>query len=287
MNRERPHSPLRQAVFPTLVGWLLGLGAAATLMGQPPQAKPDLLGLRRLMQSEWMRASEDDEGRPAAKFDRGAFLMPVADEVDRLLQVDESVRLDALAWCDAFSPSQVLFRPSDLRGLRQRLSTLPAAAVNRWSQSSQALREDLDSDSWRETQRWLADFLAVQAYYPAAELESFRLRMASRTPRELREIVAHFQSIRLARAARQQVSEQQRRQALANVQQLRAAQNPGRASTIPTQQPLFPSINGPTPIVPLSARTPLVYRQRSLSQRVSDLYILRGIYGGNFVWWLP
>lgn len=239
------------------------------------ESGPDLLGIRRLQQQ--LRGSD---GLPTG-VSHEPFLRPQADEVDSLAVVEQSQRAQALAWLQQLASHPVLLDRADVDRLMEQMSELPEATVWRWWRDSGSLRDRWQSDEWQQTQRWLQEFLAVQAVYPPAELARFREALTNLTADELLTVLDHFQAVYLQRMRRQAATDEMRRQALANNRELRA-QNLNRRTT-PLRSP--PSQPFPMPAVARPRLPIYAYRGRSLSQRVSDVYILRAVYGDSFVWW--
>jgi hypothetical protein len=252
----------------------LVLIGAPQLAAQPSSARPDLLGIRRLTARLAVAQRNADPYRPV-------FMSPLGDEADQLAETPDR-RDEALDWVREYAMRQVLFRQQDVSQLRHRLSTLPLAAIHRWLESSQALRTRLTSDSWQETQQWLREFLAAQAIYSDSELNSLRTRLAQLTADELIEVVDHFEATRIERLRRQARTQQMREQALRTNRQLQSAARhvPG---SVTRSQSGFPSMY-PTQVVRAPRYPTFVQRRGSLSQRVSDYYIYRSIYGNN-IWW--
>jgi len=256
-----------------LLAALLCCGPAGAVGGA--ESGPDLLGIRRLQQQ--LRGSD---GVPPGVAHE-PFLRPQADEVDSLAMVEESQRVLALAWLQHLASHPALLDRAHLDRLTAQMSELPEATVSRWWRDSGPLRDRWDSDEWQRTQRWLQEFLAVQAVYPPAELVRFREALTNLTASEFLTVLDHFEAVYLQRMRRQAATDELRRQALVNNREMRALKLNQRTPPLRSQ----PSQPFPTPVVGRPRPPIYAHRGRSLSQRVSDVYILRAVYGDSFVWW--
>ena len=184
-----------------------------------------------------------------------------------------------LAWLNEYAKHQVLFRRRDIVSLRKALATIPEDQLARWAADSEPLRERLFDDTWPQTQQWLHDFLAVQAIYSADEIDALRDRLATLTPSQLFRVLDHFQTIHLMRLRSREASERLRTQALYTSERLRPRQTSLRAASF-SGRDAFSSSAGER----RAPRHILAVRRNSLSQRISNYYINRAIWGRGF--WL-
>lgn len=247
-------------------------------LAQSPPSVPDLLELRplaaRIVASSVQRQSAPD-------WARNRFLLPVADQVDELAVGEFARRPLALAWVADQISNDVLIRSADWRTLHTRLTELPDAAVERWWQESALLRQLMDDESWQVTEQWLGDFLAVQAIYSADEWQRFQVSLLQLTADEWVEVVDHFQRVHDQRQQRQVISQQMRADAMRANRELRSLPTGAR----PTSGYVGSGFAGTSPYPARAPRRPGYASRTSLSQRVSQVYIYRSLWGNNFMWW--
>lgn len=263
-------------VYAVIFAALLGSSAPGT---QPTVSagRPDLLRLESLVKKLQPIVSSTEE--LTASIPSDGFLLPTGDELDQLMEVDSQVRVEALGWVEKYANRQALFAPADLQELKQRLQTLPPAAVNRWLDQSRDLRERLASEEWMSTDRWLGQFLAAQSVYTPADLAKFQHRLARLPSYQLPLVLDHFQLVREERQRQRSSMAQHRQLSLESARRMQWTPRTAQAGALagrPTSQERL--------VVP-ARQAPVFYRSRSLSQRAADIYIYRAIYGRNFLWW--
>lgn len=255
----------------------LGVALNAQCLAQTAVAAPDLLELRPLA-AHLVASSTQRQG--VSDGARNSFLRPAADQVDELAVGEFYRRPAALAWVAEHMSKSVLIRRADWRELQTRLNKLPDAAVDRWWNESVVLRQQMDGDDWQITEEWLAAFLDVQAMYSPDELTRFHASLAWLTADELLEVIDHFQHVHDQRQRRQRISQQMRTDALRANRELRSLSTATHPSSIYTSG----GYSSGTPYPARAPRLPGYAARTSLSQRVSQIYIYRSLWGNNFMW---
>ncbi|MCA9150236.1 MAG: hypothetical protein KDA92_13090 [Planctomycetales bacterium] len=250
-----------------------------TLAAQSSNLNTDLLKLRPLA----ARIAADNVARQTnPSWANGAFLTPMADDIDALAVGEFTARPLAMQWLSQHSTSMTLIRREDWQALEQRLANLPDAAIDRWWTESAALRELLDDEAWQATDTWLQEFLEVQAIYSADELNRFRRSLVNLTADELFDVTMHFVQVHEERQRRNALSQQMRLDALRANREMRASPSAARTASLYAGQTYSPTSTYPA----RSPRQPGYAARTSLSQRVSQVYIYRSLWGGNnFIWW--
>jgi hypothetical protein len=259
-------------------GLLIALLCAPTVGAA--EGAPDLLGLRRL---DAILASEAQLAETESAAAEQPFVIEPSAEGPEAAGEPSALSDDLLDWVNEFMQHQVLFRNSDLMRLRQALRTVPEDQLQRWADETQQLRQRLTGDSWNLTQQWLREFLAVQAIYSPEEIVELRRRMATLTASQLLLVLDHFETVHLARLRSGQASEQLRAQQLTLTTALRASPSAGRAASFNSRMGFPSSVGSQVPVD--RDRDYVLVRRPSLSQRVSNYYINRSIFGRSYFWW--
>lgn len=83
-------------------------------------------------------------------------------------------REEALAWIDKFGGDTVLFHEADVKKVRDRLAKATPEQAQEWLDRTAEMRAALDSPEWKETQKWLKQFLRVQAIYSDEQIDAMR-----------------------------------------------------------------------------------------------------------------
>lgn len=84
----------------------------------------------------------------------------------------------ALQWLDAYAVRQVLFHPKDVQKLREKVAAMsPAEAQDWWDKTAVAKCWTAES---RGSERWLQEFLRVQAIYSDDEIRTYKPRRSER-----------------------------------------------------------------------------------------------------------
>lgn len=117
-------------------------------------------------------------------------------------------RRKALEWLDQYSVRQSLFHPEDIARLRAKVAAMSPAEAKQWWEESASRRELLDDPEWRQTEKWLREFLKVQAIYSddqIRELQTKAFQKSEMSARSLREVMDDITRKRreLAQGARQ------------------------------------------------------------------------------------
>ncbi|MFO0818798.1 MAG: hypothetical protein U1A77_12700 [Pirellulales bacterium] len=117
-------------------------------------------------------------------------------------------RTKALEWLDQYAVRQALFHPEDIEKLRTRVAAMSPMEAKKWWEESASRRELLDNPEWRETEKWLREFLRVQAIYSddqIRELQAKAFQKSEMSARSLREVMDDITRKRreLAQGARQ------------------------------------------------------------------------------------
>lgn len=136
-------------------------------------------------------------------------LMPVA---------PEKQKEEALAWLDRFARVQVLFHVDDVKKLRERVAAMSPEAAAAWWEKTAPQRKVLSSAEWRDTERWLREFLEVQAKYSDDDIRYFQSEaaaMAKESAASLQEVLDRITQARRKLVGGAQVSEQTRKMQLA------------------------------------------------------------------------
>lgn len=130
--------------------------------------------------------------------------------VSRAARGDEpaDAKKSALQWLDAYAVRQVLFHPKDVQKLREKVAAMSPAEAQDWWDKTAVRREMLDSPEWRDTERWLQEFLRVQAIYSDDEIRTLQaeaIGKAEESPRSLKEVMDSIteKRRRLAQGAQQ------------------------------------------------------------------------------------
>jgi hypothetical protein len=113
-----------------------------------------------------------------------------------------------LEWLDQYAVRQALFHPGDIEKLRTRVAAMSPMEAKKWWEESASRRELLDDPEWRETEKWLREFLRVQAIYSddqIRELQAKAFQKSEMSARSLREVMDDITRKRreLAQGARQ------------------------------------------------------------------------------------
>src|SRR5436190_23287907 len=77
----------------------------------------------------------------------------------------ERTKQDALQWLTSFGRYQVLFHAEDVKKLQERVAAMTPEEAAKWWDRTAPQRKVLASPEWDETERWLRQFLDVQAKY--------------------------------------------------------------------------------------------------------------------------
>jgi len=84
----------------------------------------------------------------------------------------ERTKQDALQWLTSFGRYQVLFHADDVKKLRERVAAMSPEEAAKWWDRTAPQRKVLASPEWDETERWLRQFLDVQARYSDEEIRA-------------------------------------------------------------------------------------------------------------------
>lgn len=173
-----------------------------------------------------------------------------------------SAKQKALSWLDRYQKEQVLFDDREIARLRQKLADATPERAQQWLDETSEVRQILDGPEWRETRAWLKEFLKVQAIYSDEELEEFRRRAVTGSPKDLQKMLLAIEQQRATIAGRSADSARRRQQVLqinqaytqAQFAQREAARRQARPATPTPRQaqprsPVRPSQNRPPPLV--------------------------------------
>ncbi len=130
----------------------------------------------------------------------------------------EKQKEEALVWLDRYAQSQVLFHTEDVKKLRDRVAAMSPEDAAAWWKKSEPQRQMLTSSQWRETERWLREFLEVQAKYSDEEIRYFQSEAAIKakeSPASLQEVLDRITQARRRLISGAQVSEENRKMQLA------------------------------------------------------------------------
>jgi hypothetical protein len=108
-------------------------------------------------------------------------------------------RQQALKWIDTFSTQQVLFHRDDMARVRKEIEAANDAEAKQWWEETAEVRAALDGPKWKETQRWLKEFLKVQAIYSDEQIAQFRDEASSAVKTSPAEFLALLDSIEAER----------------------------------------------------------------------------------------
>jgi hypothetical protein len=196
------------------------------------------------------------------------------------LDVKESV-----TWLDDFLTEQILFTEAAMRQWRARLLDLPSDEAQQWLEQTRRLRLRLSSDSWLTTQRWLRDFLAVQAIYSPAEIAAFRQRMCELDAGQMSKVVDHFQRLHQSRARTQEAVIRLRQQ----MPRVRTTSPSTAGFSRTSAAASFTPGSVPSNVMAGSRGTPRPprYIQRPrLAQRIANVYLYRSIFDDNYLYFI-
>jgi hypothetical protein len=130
----------------------------------------------------------------------------------------DATKKEALAWLDNFAQFQVLFHEDDVKKLRQRVEAMSPQEAASWWEKTGAQRDVLSSPQWRETERWLRDFLRVQAKYSDEDIRYFQSEAATKAKESapsLQEVLNRVTQARGKLIAGSQAAEETRKMQLA------------------------------------------------------------------------
>ena len=114
----------------------------------------------------------------------------------------------AIHWLDKFRQEQVLFHEEDIDRLRKQLAAGSAEEALGWWTKSAQVRAALDSPEWKDTRKWLKEFLKVQAIFSDEEIDRFRTEakenVKKESPEDFMNILTEVEKYRrkLARGSR-------------------------------------------------------------------------------------
>lgn len=91
---------------------------------------------------------------------------------------DAALKEKALAWLDEFAARQVLFHTEDVLKARGKVAAMSPEEAAAWWKEKAPQREALSSREWLETEKWLREFLKVQAVYSADEIRQMQTTAA-------------------------------------------------------------------------------------------------------------
>lgn len=151
-------------------------------------------------------------------------------------------RESTLLWLDTFLTESGLLEKEDIQKLREAVSQMSGTQLDQWLEETKPLREFVKSERWRETQRWLREYLRVQSAYSEEELEKLREDLVQADPSEMLAVLKRIQAKHDTLVWMQQAVERNRQVAVAErdayiAQQSAAAQR--QRATKPRNLPLF------------------------------------------------
>ncbi len=114
---------------------------------------------------------------------------------------NDTAKQQALAWLDTYRGRQALFHDKDIAQLRAKLNAGTDAEAQQWLTKTKDSRQALDSEPWRQTQKWLRQFLRVQAIYSDEQIEELRketLDAAKNSPTKFKEMLHEMENFRQA-----------------------------------------------------------------------------------------
>jgi len=192
----------------------------------------------------------------------------------------EQRKQEALDWLDNYLRVQVLFEPEDIQAVRETVAQMNPEELEAWIERTSALRADLESPEWKETQAWLREFLRVQAIYTEDEIADFRAKVAKMSPTELRSLLADIEQ-RRREFSSVQASWQRTRQAAAAAMQPMSRPAPTGTAVSPREPaPTF----GQTYVAPARERAYRYSRPLITSLDVAREAVYRSIFPGRY-WW--
>lgn len=164
---------------------------------------------------------------------------------------------DALQWLDSFARYQVLFHADDVKKLRARVEAMTPEEAAKWWEQSEPKRKVLSSPEWNETEKWLRQFLDVQAKYSDEEIKQMQSSAADKakeSTESLQEVLSRVTKVRQQLAAGSQMAEETRQLQLAanrayrqeEVRQREAARQRAQAPAPAPAAPPPPARTGPT-----------------------------------------
>ncbi len=147
-------------------------------------------------------------------------------------------------WLDKYLTDSELMRTEDITKIREAVERMSPSQLERWLQSTEQLREYVESPQWQETKRWLKGFLRVQAIYSDAEIQQLRNDILNADADQMLAIMKRIQAKHESLVWMHQASEQTRaadvKQRNTNVAQQAAAASRSRSSST-ANVPLFGS----------------------------------------------
>jgi hypothetical protein len=164
----------------------------------------------------------------------------------------EKQKEEALLWLDRFARVQVLFHVDDVKKLRERVAAMSPAEAALWWEKTAPQREVLTSPQWRDTERWLREFLEVQAKYSDEDIRYFQSEAAAKAKESaasLQEVLDRITQARRRLIGAGQVSEQTRQMQLAANQAYKQEQVRQREESLRKARSQ-PAATFPTPPAP-------------------------------------
>ena len=114
---------------------------------------------------------------------------------------NDSSKKQAITWVDTYRGRQALFHDEDIAQLRKKLSEGTDTEAREWLEKTKEPRQVLDSERWQQTQKWLRQFLRVQAIYSDEQIEELRsetLDAAKTSPTHFKEMLLEMENFRQA-----------------------------------------------------------------------------------------
>ena len=186
----------------------------------------------------------------------------------------------ALNWLDQFRQVQVLFHDQDIARLREKLEGATSEQAQQWWEQTAEARAALDSPEWQKTQKWLKEFLKVQAIYSDEEIEQFRREAsdaARSSPDKFVDILSRIEAERTRIASGAEEDAEMRQHKLAMVQAYKQEEAAARMAAMRQSRAAS--------VAPNSQRAPVVkdnYRPPSplvTSMDVARWSVMRNFWG--------
>jgi len=156
----------------------------------------------------------------------------------------ERTKQDALMWLASFARYQVLFHAADVKKLQARVEAMTPAEAAKWWDQTAPQRKVLASPEWDETEKWLRQFLRVQAKYSDEEIRARQKEAADKakeSAKSLQEVLERITQTRRKLVGGAQADQETRKLQLAanqafrqeEVRQREAARDRARAAPPP------------------------------------------------------
>lgn len=165
----------------------------------------------------------------------------------------EATKKEALTWLDDFASRQVLFHADDVKKLKAKVEAMSPEEAVLWWEEKAPQREALSSPEWLETERWLREFLRVQAIYSDDDIRAFQKEAVASTKESsesLEEILERVTQARLKLRAGSQSAAQARKAQVAAVEAFKRDQVQQRERARREAHAAAPARNvAPAPVV--------------------------------------